>query len=71
MVYRMLDGESAIRVWREHRGLLQAELAQKAGISAAYLSQLESGKRTGTADVLGRIAAALGVDIDDIIPKEG
>ncbi len=50
VVYALLDGGNPIRVWREFRGLSQGELATKAGISASYLSQLESGKRDGTVD---------------------
>ena len=64
---RLLNNENPIRVWREYRDLTQAELANMAGISKAYLSQLESGKRVGTADVLSRIAQSLNVIVDDII----
>jgi len=67
LVRQLLDSENPIRVWREYRALTQAELAQTAGISTAYLSQLESGKRVGTADVLSRIARSLNVTVDDII----
>lgn len=67
MVGQLLDSENPIRVWREYRALTQAKLAQAAGISTAYLSQLESGKRVGTADVLSRIAQSLNVTVDDII----
>jgi predicted transcriptional regulator len=67
VVYALLDGGSPIRVWREHRGLSQAELAAKVGISPSYLSQLESGKRTGTAEVLAAVAAALNLMLDDLI----
>jgi DNA-binding transcriptional regulator YiaG len=51
VVYAILDGENPIRVWREYRGLTQQQLAEVAGISKPYLSQLESGKRTGTTEV--------------------
>jgi predicted transcriptional regulator len=67
VVYALLDGSNPIRVWREHRGLSQRELAARAGISLSYLSQLESGKRTGTAEVLSAIAATLELAIDDLI----
>ena len=67
VVYAILDGASPIRVWREHRGLSRATLAERAGISAAYLSQLENGKRDGTAEVLGKIAAILDVTLDDLV----
>ena len=68
VVYALLDGANSIRVWREHRGVSQAQLASMAGISASYLSQLESGKRDGTMEVLSAVSAALDVTLDDLIP---
>ncbi|MCO5179850.1 MAG: helix-turn-helix domain-containing protein [Anaerolineae bacterium] len=67
VVYALLDGGQPIRVWREYRGLSQAEVAAKAGISGSYLSQLESGKRDGTTEVLSAIAAVLDVTLDDVV----
>ena len=67
VVYAILDGENPIKVWREHRGLTQRQLAETVGISTPYLSQLESGKRKGTTDVLSAIAEALGLALDDIV----
>jgi len=65
--YAILDGENPIRIWREHRGFTQRRLAETAGISTPYLSQIESGKRKGTTDVLVAIAKALGISLDDIV----
>lgn len=67
LVYRIMDGESSIRVWREHRGLSAATLASRAGISAAYLSEIEGGKKTGGVATLRKLARALNVDIDDLV----
>jgi DNA-binding XRE family transcriptional regulator len=67
IVYAILDGENPIRVWREYRGLTQQQLAETAGISKPYLSQLESGKRTGTTEVLSAVANALHLTLDDIV----
>lgn len=66
VTFALLDGEQPIVVWRKHRGLTQQQLAEAAGISKAYLSQLETGKRTGTLEVLGRLASALQVELDDL-----
>jgi DNA-binding Xre family transcriptional regulator len=66
-VDRMLDGESKLRVWREFRGMSGKELAEKTGLAAPYISQLETGQREGTVETLKKIAAALRVDIDDIV----
>jgi len=67
VVYALLDGGNPIRVWREHRGLSQAELATRAGISASYLSQLESGKRAGTTEVLAALGTVLNLTLDDLV----
>lgn len=67
VVYAILDDENPIRVWRGHRGLTQQQLAKMAGISKPYLSQLETGKRQGTTEVLTSIANALGLTLEDIV----
>ncbi len=63
----LLDGTNPIRVWREYRALTQRELAEKTGISKPYLSQLESGKRNGTTDILRKIALALDVSLEELL----
>ena len=67
MVDRLLGGESAIRLWREYRGLTAGAVAAQAGVSAGYLSELEAGKKRGSVAALGRIAAVLGLAIDDLV----
>jgi predicted transcriptional regulator len=64
---RLLDGDSPIRVWREYRGLSGRALGDKAGVSTAYLSELETGKKPGGIATLSKIATALGVTVDDLI----
>ena len=70
VAYAILDGESPIRVWREYRGYTQRQLSEAAGISKPYLSQIETGKRTGTTEVLSGIAKALDLTIDDIVETD-
>jgi DNA-binding XRE family transcriptional regulator/PHD/YefM family antitoxin component YafN of YafNO toxin-antitoxin module len=67
MVDRILSGENLVRVWREYRGLTVAALAEKAGITQPYLSQIETGKREGTLATMKKLAAALKVDLDDLV----
>ena len=64
IVRRELAGESTIKLWREHRGLTQQELAKRAGISKPYLSQIETGKRQGTVETLSALARSLDVPLD-------
>ncbi len=68
MVARLLAGDNPIRVWREHRGMTGRRLAEAVEVQQSYISQIETGKREGTIDVLRRIATALGVTLDDLYP---
>jgi DNA-binding Xre family transcriptional regulator len=65
---RLMAGEVPVRVWREHRGLSARALASRAGISAAYLSQIETGKKPGSFDAMSKLARALEVDMEDLEP---
>ena len=62
----LLDGENPIKVWRKYRKLSQNQLADAAGISQAYLAQIETGKREGGISVYQTIAEILSVDLDDL-----
>lgn len=62
----LLAGTHPVKAWREHGGLTQDMLATKAGISKAYLCQIETGKRQGAIKTLKALAQALGVTLDDL-----
>ncbi len=66
-VKELTESDSRIRSFRNYRGLTISELAAAAGISQPYLSEIETGKKTGSVDVLKRIASALNVDLDDLV----
>jgi DNA-binding XRE family transcriptional regulator len=66
LVERLVSGENRVRVWREYRGLSGVALAKQAGLAQAYLSQIETGAREGTVETYGKLAAALGVSLDDL-----
>ena len=70
VVYAILDGANPIKVWREYRRLTQQQLADKVKISKPYISQIETGKRTGTTEILSAIAKALDVSLDDVVTTE-
>jgi len=63
---RLVAGESPVKVFREHRGLTQAALAEAAGTNAQYVSQIERGDRDVGKKLLPKLAAALKVDADDL-----
>ena len=72
VTYALLDGANPLRVWREYRGLTQQQVATEAGISKSYLSQLESGQRKGSTEVLRALAQALKISLDDLVwPEAG
>ena len=68
MVNRIIDGEPALKVWREYRGLTQEELAAKVGKQGSWLAKIEKGKLKGDVQIWRKLAAALDVELDDILP---
>lgn len=52
-----------VRRLRKERGLTQEKLSLETGIMQSHISEIESGKRNATVDVIGTIACALGVKI--------
>src|SRR6267142_6519676 len=64
---RLANGESAVRVLREWRDMIQGELAVAGGIRQNYLSEIENGRRQGPAELQKKFARALGVPIDLLI----
>lgn len=59
--------ENLVPLWREYRGLTQVQLAKKAKITQAYLSDIERGKKPGSVKTLKALAKALNIDLDDLI----
>jgi DNA-binding XRE family transcriptional regulator len=70
VVFAILDGRNPIKVWREFRDMSQQQLAERAGISKPYLSQIENDKRRGTTEVITAIAKALKISIDELVRQE-
>lgn len=67
LVRRIAEGENAVRVWREYRGMKATELAASSGVAASYLSSIENGKKPGSVSALKSIAAALNVSLDELV----
>lgn len=64
---RLLAGENPVRVYREHRGLSQNQLAATANVSTAELLKIEAGGRAHSTGTLAAIAKALRIDLDALI----
>jgi transcriptional regulator with XRE-family HTH domain len=59
-----------LRSIRQAQELSQREIARRAGIEASYLNRLERGMHASpSADVLGRIAGALGIDAEILVHR--
>ncbi len=56
--------DSPIKVIRKHRGLTQGDLAEAAGISRPYLTEIETGRKDGSIRALKSIAGALDVSLE-------
>ena len=66
LVDALVNGDHPIKAYRNYRQLTQQELADRIGKSKPYIAKLEAGERTGTIDVLARIAEVLEVDLDQL-----
>jgi Predicted transcriptional regulator with C-terminal CBS domains len=66
IVNRLIAGGNPVKIWRAYREMTARDLAARAGISASYLSEIESGKKEGSLSAMKRIAEALEVDLDDL-----
>jgi DNA-binding XRE family transcriptional regulator len=64
---RLLAGENPVRIWREKRALTQKALAEAAGLQPGYLSEIESGKKPGSAAAHYALAKALEVPMEYLI----
>jgi transcriptional regulator with XRE-family HTH domain len=58
-----------VRELRFERGLSQAKLAARAGIDPSTVNQIETGKRSPSANSLNKLARALEVEVADLFPK--
>lgn len=54
------------------KGLKLNDLAEKVGVTAGYISQIEKGERNGTLDLAAKLAQVLGIPLDALVdlPKK-
>ena len=57
-----------IKALRERKGLSQKALADRIGVSDAYITMLETGKRANPSlKILKKLAKALGVPVTEVL----
>ncbi len=59
-----LGKNSPIKIIRKHRKMTQSDLAEAAGISRPYLTEIETGRKDGSIRSLKSIAGALDVSLE-------
>ncbi|MEH2289154.1 helix-turn-helix transcriptional regulator [Nostoc sp.] len=57
----------ALRLIRVFHDLTQKELAEKLGISKSYISEIESGKKTPTLELLNRYSEFFDIPVSSIM----
>ena len=65
----IMRGKSPVLAFRSHLGLTLRELSARTGIAASYLSEIERGRKAGSASALARVADALGTTIDTLVVR--
>ena len=60
-----------IKALRKQLGWSQELLAEKTGVSAPYITQIEAGKRTPSLDIVEKLAIALGVEYKALFETQG
>ncbi|MGI4815616.1 MAG: helix-turn-helix domain-containing protein [Janthinobacterium lividum] len=66
VVSRSVDGMSPIRAWREHLGLTQRDVARRLGVAQPTYAEQESGELRLRKATKEKIAAALGITLDQL-----
>jgi len=69
VVDRLANGENAVRVIREWRDETQMYLSFKTNLSQGYISDIENGRRIGTAAALQLIAKVLNVPLELLVQE--
>ena len=64
----ILKGSSPLRGFRKWREMSQQQLADGAGLTQGFLSDLETGRRSLTVDVAARLRLALGLPASWLTP---
>jgi transcriptional regulator with XRE-family HTH domain len=59
-----------LRAWRLRKVITQEELAQRSGVAEATISRIESGIQEARISTIRKLAAALGIDPQELIAQE-
>jgi len=65
-----LAAKTPLAFFRKKRGMSQDDLAKRVGITQGYLSEIEIGRKGGDVRTLRKLADALAVSLDSLVPDE-
>jgi len=57
----------ALKLLRRYQGMNQSVLAKELGVSRSYISELESGNRTPSLDLLNRYAETFEIPVSSLV----
>src|SRR5262245_7444012 len=61
---------NSVKRWRNHRGLTQEELAERADLHRTYISDVERGARNLSLESIDKLAKALGISLPILFSPE-
>jgi DNA-binding XRE family transcriptional regulator len=65
-----LVSKTPLAFYRKKRGMSQDTLAKRAGVTQSYLSEIEIGRKSGDVRTLRKLADALKVSLDHLVPEK-
>lgn len=65
-LWREVLGRS-LRAAREEQGVRLVDIAERAGISPQYLSEIERGRKEPSSEMIAAVAGALGIDLAGLL----
>ena len=65
----IINSKRPMLAFRNHQGVTLQELSVRTGLAVSYLSEIERGRKPGSAAALFRIADALGTTIDILVSE--
>ena len=64
---QLLNAKTPLAFWRKHRGITQEALSKLIGVAQGFVSEIESGTKTGDVQTLAAMARVLAISLDDLV----
>jgi len=65
----IINGARPMAAYRKHQDVTLQALSERTGLAVSYLSEIERGRKPGSAAALSRIASSLGTTIDVLVSQ--